>query len=122
MNSKVSERILLASFWICHFLLWTFGDMMSLLQEASEPITETIFMIIAPTLALTQTLMVVLSLKADPKYVRYANLAVPLVFLIFNVGYLAESSEVWNYVLGAAYILFNALTIWNAWKLPTEQV
>ena len=93
---------------------------MSLLQEASEPITETIFMVIAPTLALTQTLMVVLSLKADSKYVRYANLAVPLVFLIFNVGYLAESSEVWNYVLGAAYILFNVLTIWNAWKLPKE--
>ena len=93
MNSKVSERILLASFWICHFLLWTFGDMMSLLQEASEPITETIFMIIAPTLAITQTMMVVLSLTAKLKYIRWANLGVPLVFLLFNVQYLSEYSD-----------------------------
>ncbi|MFC1802539.1 hypothetical protein ACFL0D_01070 [Thermoproteota archaeon] len=116
----MSERILLAAFWICHFLLWTFGDMLSLLQETSEPITETIFTIIAPTLAITQTLMVVLSLKAEYKYVRIANLAVPLVFLLFNVGYLLENSEIWNYILGIAYILFNVLTIWNAWKLRTE--
>jgi hypothetical protein len=94
--------------------------MLSLLQETTEPITETIIMVIAPTLALTQTLMVVLSLKADKKYVRIANLVVPLVFLLFNVGYLVEYSEVWNYILGVAYILFNVLTIWNAWKLPTE--
>jgi hypothetical protein len=120
MSSKVSERILLAAFWICHFLLWTFGDMLSLLQETTEPITESIFMIIAPTLALIQTLMVVLSLKAEYKYVRLANLAVPIVFLLFNIGYLLESSELWNYILGVAYILFNVLTIWNAWKLPTE--
>jgi hypothetical protein len=94
--------------------------MLSLLQETTEPITETIFMIIAPTLAITQTLMVVLSLKAEVKYVRIVNLVVPLVFLLFNVGYLVENSEVWNYLLGIAYILFNLLTLWNAWKLPTE--
>jgi hypothetical protein len=119
-NPKVNVRILLAAFWICHFLLWTFGDMLSLLQETSEPITETIFLIVAPTLAITQTLMVVLSLKAEPKYVRLVNLVVPLVFLLFNVGYMVENSEVWNYILGIAYILFNVLIIWNAWKLPTE--
>jgi hypothetical protein len=120
MSSKVNVRILLASFWICHFLLWTFGDMLSLLQEITEPITETIILIVAPTLAIIQTLMVVFSLKAELKYVRLGNLVVPLVFLLFNVGYLVENSEVWNYLLGIAYILFNVLIIWNAWKLPTE--
>ncbi len=29
---KINIRILLAVFWLCHFLLWTFGDMMSILQ------------------------------------------------------------------------------------------
>ena len=90
-----------------------------LFMKSNRTSGKTIFMVIAPTLALTQTLMVILSLKAEYKYVRLANLAVPLVFLIFNVGYLAESSEVWNYFLGGAYILFNLLTAWNAWKLPT---
>jgi bacteriorhodopsin len=115
-NSKVNLRILLAALWISHFLLWTFGDMLSLLQETSEPITETVFLIIAPSLAIAQTLMIVYSLRGEPKYVRYLNLVVPLAFLLFNIGYLAESSESWNYLLGSAYTVFNVLTIWNAWK------
>ncbi len=120
-NPKVNVRILLAGFWICHFLLWTFGDMLSLLQETAVPITETIFLIIAPTLAITQTLMVVFSLIGEPKYIRSANLVITLVFLLFNVGYLAESSESWNYILGLAYILFNVLIIWHAWKWPKQE-
>ena len=120
-NSKASVRILLASLWISHFLLWSFGDMLSLLQETSEPITETIFLIVAPGLAIAQTIMIVYSLRGDPKYVRYLNLVVPLVFLLFNLGYLAEGSEIWNYLLGSAYILFNVLTIWNAWKWQQQE-
>jgi len=120
-NPKVNIRILLAAFWICHFLLWTFGDMLSLLQETTEPITATIILIVAPTLAITQTLMVVFSLIGEPKFVRLANLVVPLVFLLFNIGYLVESgNEVWNYLLGLAYILFNVLIIWHAWKWPKQ--
>ncbi len=112
----MNVRMLLAAFWISHFLLWSFGDMLSLLQETAEPITETVFLIIAPVLAITQTSMVVYSLRGDPNYVRLLNLAVPLVFLLFNLGYLAESSEIWNYLLGSAYIVLNLLIIWNAWK------
>ena len=60
-NSKVNVRILLAAFWISHFLLWSFGDMLALLQGTVEPITETVILIIAPSLAITQTLMIVYS-------------------------------------------------------------
>ena len=115
-NSKVNARIVFSALWISHFLLWSFGDMLSLLQETAEPITETVFLIIAPSLAIAQTLMIVYSLRGEPKYVRYLNLVVPLAFLLFNLGYLAESSEIWNYLLGSTYTVFNLLTIWNAWK------
>ena len=120
MSSKVNERILLAALWICHFLLWTFGDMFALMQTPAEPVTEMIIMIIAPTLHIIMTLMIVLSLKAELKYVKWANIAVPIIFLLFNVQYLSEYSEIWNYIMGAGYVLFNILTIWNAWKLPKE--
>ena len=96
--------------------------MMSILQEASEPIKETIFMIIAPTTAIVQVLMVVFTLVGEPKYVRLANLIVAPVYLLFNIGYLSEpDSEGWNYYLGIAYILFNVLIIWHAWKWPTVE-
>ncbi len=121
-DPKVNIRILLAAFWICHFLLWSFGDMMSILQETSEPLKETIFMIIAPTTAIVQALMVVLCLIGPPQYVRLANLIVAPVYLLFNIGYLAEpDSEGWNYYLGIAYILFTVLIIWHAWKWPTVE-
>jgi hypothetical protein len=119
-NSKVNVRILLAALWISHFLLWSFGDMLSLLQETGGPITETIILVIAPTLAITQTLMIVYSLRGEAKYVRWLNMAVPLVFLLFNLQYLVESSAIWNYILGSAYIVYNLLTIWSAWKWPQK--
>jgi hypothetical protein len=66
--------------------------------------------------------MVVFSLIGEHKFVRLANLVVPLVFLLFNIGYLGEpNSEVWNYLLGLAYILFNVLIIWHAWKWPKRE-
>ena len=120
-NPDVNIRIVLASLWICHFLLWTFGDMFALLQETTEPLTEPIFLLIAPITAIIQALMIASSLKGSPKYVRLANIVVSIVFLVFNIGYLADSSESWNYLLGSAYIVFNLLIVWHAWKWPKNQ-
>ena len=85
-NPKVNIRILLAVFWMCHFMLWTFGDMFSLLQEMGEPLTETVFLIIAPTTAIVQALIVVFCLVGRPTYVRLANLIVAPIYLLFNVS------------------------------------
>jgi len=115
-DSIVNTRIMFSAMWISQFLLWSFGDMLAILQETVEPITETAIMVIAPSLAIIQTLMIVYSLRGNPKYVRLSNMIVPLVFLLFNIQYLVESSQVWNYILGFAYIAFDIMIIWNAWK------
>lgn len=115
-NSKVNTRIVFSALWIGHFLLWSFGDMLALLQGTVEPITETVILVIAPSLAIIQTLMIVYSLRGSPRYVRLSNIVVPLVFLLFNIQYLVESSEIWSYILGFAYVAYNIMIIWNAWK------
>lgn len=120
-NPKVNIRILLAAFWICHFLLWTFGDMLSLLQQENEPITETVFLVIAPTTAIVQALMIVLCLIGPVQYVRLTNLIVGPAFLLFDIGFLSEASEGWHYYLGIAYMLFDVLIFWHAWKWPTKE-
>ena len=66
VNPNVNIRLLLAVFWICHFLLWTFGDMFSLLQEMGEPVTDSLVLFVAPTTAIVQALMIVLCLVARP--------------------------------------------------------
>ena len=119
-NPIVNVRIVLASLWISHFLLWSFGDMFSILQETTEPLTDPIFLIIAPTTAIIQALMIISSLKGKAKYIRWANIIVSIVFLVFNIGYLADNSELWNYLLGTVCIIFNIMIMWHAWKWPKK--
>ena len=115
-SNELGTRIVFSTMWISHFLLWSFGDMLALLQETVEPITETIIMVIAPSLAIIQTVMIVYSLKGSSKRVRQLNMVVPVVYLLFNIQYLFESSQIWSYVLGSGYVGYNILRIWTAWK------
>jgi hypothetical protein len=122
-NPKINVRIILAACWISHFLLWTFGDMVSLLQQINpDPVSDALLTFVAAPLAVTQTFMIVFSLIGEPKWVRWVNICVTPVFILLNIGYLAEGSQGWNYLLGMAYIAFNVLIIWFAWKWPTQEV
>jgi len=109
-------KIILAALWIAHFLLWTFGDMASLLQEISEPVDNNLLLFVAVPLALTQALMIFFSLAGKAKVMRWVNLIVALVFILFNIGFIAEAQFGWEYLLGAGYLLFNGLTVGYAWK------
>ena len=120
-NPKINIRIILAAFWVSHFLLWTFGDMMALLQETTEPVSNELLLFVAAPLAVIQTFMIVVSLIGEPKLARWANICITPVFLLFNIGYLVDYSEGWNYLLGIAYIMVNVLVLWHAWKWPTTE-
>lgn len=120
VNPTVNIRILLALLWVCHFLLWTFGDMLSLLQEMGEPVTDSMLLLVAPTTAIGQALMVVFSLLGRPTQVRWANVIVPAVYLLFNIGFLLEATQAWEYYLGVFYVLFTVLIMWRAYKWPTD--
>ncbi len=115
-NNRINTRIILASLWISHFLLWTFGDMASLLQKMSDSVENSLLLFVAVPLAITQTLMIYFSLTAKQKVIRWVNIALSVVFLIFNIGFIAEAKEGWEYLLGAGYILFDLMIIKHAWK------
>lgn len=120
-DPKVNVRILLAAFWICHFLLWTFGDMLTLLQGMGESITSNVIMFVAPTTALVQALMVVTSLLARPVVARWANLIVTPVYFLFNVGFFIDATEGWEYYLGIGYVAMNLLILWFAYRWPKAE-
>ena len=118
VDQRVSTRTLLAVLWICHFILWIFGDMFSLLQEMDEPVTDTAVLFVAPTTAIVLTLMVVFCLVGPPAYVRLANLIVAPVYLLFNIVFFVDATEGWEYYIGVFYVLFNVLIIWRAYTWP----
>ena len=117
---KINVKIVLAALWIAHFLLWTFGDMASLLQEFTEPVDNNLLLLVAVPLAIIQALMIFFSLVGKAKLMRWVNMIMALVFLLFNVGFLVEAHVGWEYLLGAAYLLFNGLIVWYAWKWPKQ--
>ena len=118
---KVNVRIILAALWASHFLLWTFGDMLSLLQKISEPVANELLLFAAVPLAIIQTSMILLSLIGKPSVIRWVNIGLVSVFIVFNIGFLVDAHASWEYLLGAAYLLFNGLIVWYAWKWPNPE-
>ncbi|MGI9528124.1 MAG: hypothetical protein ACR2NG_00305 [Acidimicrobiia bacterium] len=118
VDSQMSVRAQLAVLWICHFILWIFGDMFSLLQEMTEPATDTWVHVVAPSTAIVLTLVVAFTLVGRPSQVRLVNLIVAPVYLLFNIGFLVDATEGWEYYLGVFYIVFIVLVIVRAWTWP----
>ena len=118
VDPKVNIRILLAVLWICHFILWIFGDMFALLQEMGEPVTDASILFVAPTTAIVLTLVVAFTLVGRPSYVRVTNLVVAPVYLLFNIVFFVDATEGWEYYLGAFYVLFSLLIIWRGYTWP----
>ena len=119
VDTKVNVRILLAMFWVCHFILWIFGDMFSLLQDMAEPADDTAIQFIAPSTAIVLTLIVVFSLVGHPTHVRLANMILAPVYLLFDIGFIVDATQGWEYYLGVFYVLFDVLILWWAYTWPT---
>ena len=120
VDTKVNTRIQLAIFWICHFILWIFGDMFALAQEMGEPATSTSVQLIAPTTAIVLTLTVAYTLVGNSTYVRLTNLILAPVYLLLNIGFFVDATQGWEYYLGVFYVLFNVLVFWRAYTWPTD--
>lgn len=118
VDPKVSIRVLLAVCWVGHFMLWSFGDMFSLVQEMVEPVTDSVILIIAPTTAIVQALTAVYCLVGRPTHVRLANLILAPVYLLANVVFFVDATQGWEYYLGVFYVLFNVLIFWFAYTWP----
>lgn len=118
---KVNVKTILAALWTAQFLLWTFGDMLALLQEIDEPVDDELLLFVAVPLAMIQTLMILFSLVGKPEVMRWANIIAALVFVLINLGYLAEASAGWEFLLGIAYLLADVLIIFYAWKWPKHE-
>jgi len=118
VDVKIDVKIVLAALWVAHFLLWSFGDMASLLQEITVPVDNSLLLFVAVPLAVIQALMIFFSVIGKAKVMRWVNIILALVFLLFNVGFLVEAQFGWQYLLGAGYVLFNGLVVWYAWSWP----
>lgn len=115
-------KLRLSALWVSHFLLWTFSDMLTLLQEISEPVADELLLFVAAPLAVIQTIMILLPLMCKRKVVRIVSFIIAPIFLVFNIINIIEVHVGWEYLLTVVFILFNLSVLYIAlkWKSPTK--
>jgi hypothetical protein len=124
-------KIKLSALWVSHFLIWTFGDMVRLIQPSgiedviADPATNELLLFVAAPLGAIQAFMITLSVICDRKVNRPANISMGILYLLVNVAHLADifmnQLAAWEILLTVVYLTFNVLIIKHAWEWKVEE-
>ena len=114
-------RIVLAGLWIAVMLTYLWGDVLRIFagdvipgEIMGTPATQGMWMLIA-VIMLVPIVMIVLTLTLPFPAVRWMNIVMPVVVVVFNLVGLPYPGMYDNFLI-AVSIVFNAVTIWYAWK------
>jgi hypothetical protein len=103
-------------------LTYLLGDVLRVFAGDFEPgklaggmqSTQGMWMLVA-VIMLTPIVMVVLSVTLKYPAIRWANIVVAILLVIFNIFGLPYPGAYDNFLIVVSFA-FNALTIWHAWK------
>ncbi len=118
----VDTRIVLSGLWVATMLTYLWGDVLSILAGDfgtgklfgdMEP-TQGMYLLIA-IIMLTPIVMVVLTLTLSYPAIRWANIIVAILVVVFNLFGLPYPGAYENLLIMVSFV-FNALTVWYAWK------
>jgi hypothetical protein len=115
-------RIQLSALWVSLVLTYFLGDVLRIFSgdfKAGEmggmQATKAIYLG-AAVLLLLPILMVLLSLNLSHRVNRWANVTVALLLFLFNLVGLPTYPSAYDRFLIIVGLVFNALTVWYAWK------
>lgn len=119
-----STRIILSGIWVALMLTYLLGDVLRIFAGDFEPgkiagmqPNQLMWLGIA-ALMLIPIIMVVLTLTLSYPAIRWVNIIVAIFFVIFNLFGLPYPGAYDNFLIIVSF-MFNALTIWYAWKWVT---
>jgi hypothetical protein len=118
----LDTRIILAGLWVATMLTYLWGDVLRIIAGDVEPgklmagvqATQGMLLLIA-IIMLVPILMVVLTLTIPYPAIRWVNIIVAILVVIFNLVGLPYKGAYDNFLIVVSFV-FNALTIWYAWK------
>ena len=117
-----STRIILAGLWVALMLTYLLGDVLRIFAgdfEAGkiaggfQP-TQRTWLLIA-VIMLVPIVMLLLSLTLSYPAVRWVNIVVAILAVIFNLLGLPYKGAYDNFLILVSFV-FNALTVWYAWN------
>ena len=118
----VDTRILLSGLWVAVMLTYLLGDVLRIfagdvepgkLSGGTEP-TQRLWLLIA-VIMMVPIVMVVLNLTLSYPAIRWVNIIITVLVVIFNIAGLPYKGAYDNFLILASFV-FNALTVWYAWK------
>ncbi|MDX1401344.1 MAG: hypothetical protein R3245_05440 [Kiloniellales bacterium] len=112
-------RIILSGLWVAVMLTYLLGDVLRIFSgdfAKMEWDPNQAMMLGIAVLMLIPIVMVVLSLILKYPAIRWVTIVVAILFFIFNLVSLPTYPGAYDKFLLAASLVFNALTVWYAWK------
>jgi len=117
----VETRTVLSALWVAVMLTYLLGDVLRIFAGDVElgkmngvvPGQGTWLGIAA--IMLIPIVMVVLSLMIPYPAIRWINIVVAIIVIIFNLAGLPYKGWYDNFLIGVSFLI-NALTIWFAWN------
>ena len=117
----VNSRILLSGLWVAVMLTYLLGDVLRIFSGDAESgvfqdmqVTQGMWLLIA-VIMLVPILMVVLNLILPYPAIRWVNIVVGILVILFNIAGLPYPGMYDNFLIAVSFV-FNGLTIWYAWK------
>ena len=114
-------RIKLSALWVAVMLIYLLGDVLRIFSgdfKAGEiggvQATQRMWLLIA-AIMLIPIVMLVLTLTLKYPAIRWANIVVAIFMVVFNLFGLPYPGAYDNFLIGVSFV-FNALTVWYAWK------
>ncbi|HKZ87163.1 MAG TPA: DUF6326 family protein [Anaerolineae bacterium] len=115
-------RIVLSGLWVALMLTYLLGDVLRIFAGDFEPgklargfqATQATWLLIA-VIMLIPIVMVVLNLTLAYPAIRWANIIVAILVVVFNLFGLPYKGAYDNFLIIVSFV-FNALTVWYAWN------
>lgn len=114
-------RIVLAGLWIAVMLTYLLGDVLRIFAGDATPgqimgtkASQGMWMLIA-VIMLVPIVMIVLTLTLPYPAIRWINIVMPVIVVAFNLLGLPYPGMYDNFLIVVSMV-FNAVTIWFAWK------
>lgn len=115
-------RIKLSALWVCLMLTYLLGDVLRIFSddftagEVSGMEMSQGLMLGMAALMLLPIVMVFLSLTLKYPAIRWVSIVVAVLLFLFNLAGLPTYPSLYDQFLIVVGLVFNALTVWYAWK------
>ena len=117
----LDTRIILSGLWVATMLTYLWGDVLRIMAGDVKPgklqgvqATQGMWLLIAGIM-LVPIVMLVLTLTLKYPAIRWVNIIVAILVVVFNLFGLPYKGAYDNFLIIVSFV-FNGLTIWYAWR------